>query len=180
MSTILTIYFDTTDPGNTGLAFRHVMVDDDNRHEESGPIDDLGDLLRVLRMGADEVRDENGRHLDELPVFGGTEPDDTIGVWSWDAERLLVGTCPDDFEIVPRATQGVLVTNNTACADCQYLQRETEDPRWLAVWWNLRCAAAPTEHAFNALTGLVDAEQPFVRDVNEGNCNMFCSGEGDQ
>ena len=108
MSTILTIYFDTSDPGNTGLAFRHVMVDDDDRHEESGPIDDLDDLLCVLRMGAGEVRCENGRHLDELAVYGGTEPDDTEGVWSWDAERLLVGTCSDDFEIVPRPTQGVV------------------------------------------------------------------------
>lgn len=37
--------------------------------------------------------------LTYLPVYGGEEPSSTDGVWSWDAERLLV----DDMRIVPRA-----------------------------------------------------------------------------
>ena len=37
-----------------------------------------------------------------LPTFGGEEPQDTAGVWSWDATRLLVGTCADDLKIVAR------------------------------------------------------------------------------
>ena len=36
-----------------------------------------------------------------LPNYGGEEPD-TDGVWSWDADRLLVGSCADDLEIVTR------------------------------------------------------------------------------
>ena len=39
---------------------------------------------------------------DELPTFGGDEPDDTSGVWSWDATRAIVGNCADDIEIISR------------------------------------------------------------------------------
>lgn len=36
----------------------------------------------------------------ELPTFGGTEPASTDGVWSWDANALLVGEGPfKDWEI---------------------------------------------------------------------------------
>jgi hypothetical protein len=38
-----------------------------------------------------------------LPVFGGDDPQDTQGVWSWDATRLLVGSCSSDLRIVPRS-----------------------------------------------------------------------------
>jgi hypothetical protein len=38
----------------------------------------------------------------DLPTYGGEEPVDTLGVWSWDKTRLLVGACSDDLEIVPR------------------------------------------------------------------------------
>lgn len=38
-----------------------------------------------------------------LPTFGGTEPADTREVWSWDADRLLVGTGRDDLAIISRA-----------------------------------------------------------------------------
>lgn len=37
-----------------------------------------------------------------LPTFGGEEPADTTGIWSWDETRILVGTCPDDLEIIAR------------------------------------------------------------------------------
>ena len=38
----------------------------------------------------------------DLPTFGGDAPDDTTEVWSWDAERVLVGTCADDLAIMDR------------------------------------------------------------------------------
>ena len=38
----------------------------------------------------------------DLPCFGGEAPDDTTGVLSWDETSLLVGTCADDVEIIPR------------------------------------------------------------------------------
>ena len=38
----------------------------------------------------------------DLPTFGGKEPVCTLGVWSWDETRLIVGTCNNDLEIVRR------------------------------------------------------------------------------
>ena len=39
---------------------------------------------------------------DALPSYGGEAPTSTVGVWSWDADRVLVGDCVDDLEIVTR------------------------------------------------------------------------------
>lgn len=62
--------------------------------------DTLDEMLQVLRDApADELADID---LSRLPCFGGEEPTNTLEVWSWDAERLLVGTCPADFNIIPR------------------------------------------------------------------------------
>jgi hypothetical protein len=87
----LIIYRDDSDPQDIGLAYRC--------GDDSGPIDDLGDLLAVLR-------DYQPESLDDLPTFGGDEPKDTLEVWSWDETRLLVGTCAADLEIVARPVRG--------------------------------------------------------------------------
>jgi|TARA_R110000744_G_scaffold119596_3_gene223032 hypothetical protein len=42
------------------------------------------------------------REMSGLPTFGGTEPSDTAEVWSWDKDRLIVGTHPGDYEIANR------------------------------------------------------------------------------
>ena len=83
----LTFYYDTSDPQNEGWAYRC--------GGDSGRIDGLIDLDEVLWA-------EQPANLDDLPTFGGTEPDDTEGVWSWDETSLLVGTCCADLEIVDR------------------------------------------------------------------------------
>jgi hypothetical protein len=103
----LIIYRDESDPANVGLAYRC--------GDDSGPIDDLDDLLAVLR----EYRPTD---LDNLPTFGGFEPEDTTEVWSWDAERLLVGTCAADLEIVDRAVRG-----DIDAADIQALRAEAAE-----------------------------------------------------
>lgn len=41
----------------------------------------------ALRFGGDY--EQAGIDISDLPVFGGEEPADTDGVWSWDATRLL-------------------------------------------------------------------------------------------
>lgn len=56
----------------------------------------LQELLEILR------RDDHDLDMAALPVFGGSEPDHTDRVWSWDERSLLVGTCAKDFEIVDR------------------------------------------------------------------------------
>lgn len=50
------------------------------------------------------IKSENvcDRDMAELPTFGGDTPTDTMGIWSWDEDRLLIGTCADDYEIVAR------------------------------------------------------------------------------
>jgi hypothetical protein len=55
----------------------------------------LRDLLSDLKNGFAEL-------TDDLLAFGGDEPEDTHGVWSWDDADLIVGTCTDDLEIVTR------------------------------------------------------------------------------
>lgn len=64
--------------------------------EGTAEVEDLDDLLRVMRGGG------GGLGWDELPTFGGDAPADTEGVWSWDAERLLVGAGESDLRIVDR------------------------------------------------------------------------------
>ena len=64
----------------------------------------LNSLLQALR----ETRSLTSEEQDEinwtdLQTFGGDEPDSALGVWSWDAEGLLVGTCADDLKIISRA-----------------------------------------------------------------------------
>lgn len=58
----------------------------------------LDDVLNIMRNRAYEDED-----FTEMPTFGGAEPSDTYGVWSWDEDRMIVGSNPDDFEIVDRA-----------------------------------------------------------------------------
>ncbi len=36
-----------------------------------------------------------------LPTFGG-DPFDEVGVWSWDTDRVICGSCADDLAIIPR------------------------------------------------------------------------------
>ena len=38
---------------------------------------------------------------DDLPTFGGEALENTAFVWSWDTERMIVGSCADDVEIAP-------------------------------------------------------------------------------
>ena len=65
----------------------------------------LESLRSALTTSHPTVLDQHGYWRTNLPTFGGVEPADTSGVWSWDADRLLVGTCADDLEIVEREVQ---------------------------------------------------------------------------
>lgn len=72
----------------------------------------LGELLAALRLLATvpaDDRDAADRAVDwtALPTFGGARPDDTDGVWSWDEERQIVGTCPADLRMELRTPAGL-------------------------------------------------------------------------
>ena len=58
----------------------------------------LDELLAVLQLSEKGYGDRTS-----LPTFGGEEPYDTSGVWSWDETRLLVGRGGvDEWKIIPR------------------------------------------------------------------------------
>lgn len=66
---------------------------------EKARSDDEADPLDVDAENALRVR---GVDLADLPTFGGEEPADTRGIWSWDATRLLYGWMKDTVDIGPR------------------------------------------------------------------------------
>lgn len=62
----------------------------------AGKIESLDDLAAALGEIRDYCR-ATGGHIDdyvdttELPTFGGTEPERTVGIYSWDERRILCG-----------------------------------------------------------------------------------------
>ena len=73
----------------------------DARLQAAQNLDELLETIRTVHAELDED-DRSNLDLTDLPTFGGQEPDDTAAVWSWDAERLLVGLCVSKFRIQPR------------------------------------------------------------------------------
>lgn len=69
-----------------------------------------------------EESDEETLDSTALPTFGGETPASTAEVWSWDATRLLVGTCPSDAQIVMRRHHGTCpdcgVEGDECCIEC--------------------------------------------------------------
>lgn len=57
---------------------------------------DLNELFAALRANA------VAGDWTDLPVFGGEEPTDTSGIWSWDEAHLIVGTSASDLRLVSR------------------------------------------------------------------------------
>jgi hypothetical protein len=60
----------------------------------------LDSLLASMRSGALSGCDADWT---DLSNYGGTTPENTVNVWSWDETRLLVGDCSANLEIVDRA-----------------------------------------------------------------------------
>jgi hypothetical protein len=93
-----TISYDEQDPYKSGWSFRFVGT----THEgelvtNSGPIDDTRDLLNTLLAYAPADYDTG-----DLPTFGGSEPDCTVDVYSWDDTHLIVGCQVQGLARVPR------------------------------------------------------------------------------
>jgi len=68
-------------------------IEADSRLDEDGRLDDLLERIRA--------EDPTLPAWDDLPTYG-PSPRDTVGVWSWDTTRQIVGTCSSDVEIVAR------------------------------------------------------------------------------
>jgi len=55
-------------------------------------LDELLEALRTIEAALDDATTMDTLiEVAELPVYGGEAPASTIGVWSWDSTRLLVG-----------------------------------------------------------------------------------------
>ena len=65
-------------------------------------LDELLVCMRADAMWPGAPEDEGGLDWTSLPTFGGPEPDDTNGIWSWDESRLIIGLCADDVAIFMR------------------------------------------------------------------------------
>ena len=66
--------------------------------------------LADLAATVNALTDSEGSEYDltSLPTFGGDEPSDTTGIWSWDADSLLIGE-GRPFKIVSRAEYAALM-----------------------------------------------------------------------
>ena len=80
---------------------------------EAGSLDELQTLLNGYRQAyrdaeaedflSDMLRLDEVVDLSSLPIFGGEEPETgTLGVFSWDSDRVMIVNDSDDFEIVTR------------------------------------------------------------------------------
>ncbi len=62
----------------------------------------LDELLDALRAEKPNQQGDTAIDWTDLPTFGGEEPNDPGGIWSWDETRLLVGASVDELRIVSR------------------------------------------------------------------------------
>ena len=66
----------------------------------------LEELLEILKANGDWAGSpQNHGELDysSLPTFGGDEPSNAAGIWSWDEDSVIMGSCSDDFCIESRS-----------------------------------------------------------------------------
>jgi len=78
-----------------------------NNIMSAGNLDDLADAVRVAFSDGCERSElaSAGVDWDDLPTFGGDEPDDFFGIFSWDADGYLIldGSDPESCRVEPRA-----------------------------------------------------------------------------
>jgi hypothetical protein len=60
------------------------------------------DSLRTLMWVLTNCPEAAQLDWSDLPTFGGNEPSDTVGIWSWDKNSVLVGTCAGDLSLEAR------------------------------------------------------------------------------
>jgi len=98
-----------------GYMKAQAKIDNENELEDlrlqKAAISNLQELLDYLITEARELpyldhdfRDDSMFEdwTSDIPTFGGDEPRDTSETWSWDETHLLVGSCGEDLEIIPR------------------------------------------------------------------------------
>jgi len=82
----------------TILAMRHPHDAED--------LDDLRDILNEYRdqiANPDSIITDYPPQMDSLPTFGGDDIEDTVGIWSWNANSVLIQDVNGEWQIEPRA-----------------------------------------------------------------------------
>ena len=70
--------------------------------ETQQPPSTLGELFLLMQAHDPYTLDASGQWRTDLPTFGGPDPVDTSGVWSWSKSHAIEGTCSADLELVDR------------------------------------------------------------------------------
>ena len=65
-------------------------------------IPSLKHLHRLMKERHPATLDAEGEWRSDLPTFGGSKPEVSEKVWSWDEEHFIKGTGPDDLELINR------------------------------------------------------------------------------
>lgn len=96
-----------TGPESTSFYSAKYGEDPDPRELENtlgygGSFTSLDELLEAMRNSDPRVMDDHGQWRTNLPTFGGAEPAPICGVWSWDADRIIYGSCAGDVWILAR------------------------------------------------------------------------------
>jgi len=68
--------------------------------EDSIKAKNLNDLLSKIEKMSDRKRKDTD--FSSLPTFGGSTPNDTDGIWSWDKENFLIQDVNGKFVIINR------------------------------------------------------------------------------
>ena len=67
------------------------QINSDNAKQTVAEATSLGELCEVFNAYEDESwKLTDIVDMSSLPTFGGTEPEQTCGIWSWDETRLMV------------------------------------------------------------------------------------------
>jgi hypothetical protein len=71
-------------------------------------LNDLGDAIASTQSSGEDAADLIHAYslaVESAPTFGGDEPHDTNGIWSWDESRLLVGGGWGGLQVIDRDTE---------------------------------------------------------------------------
>ena len=63
-------------------------------------LNEITTLEKLLEFLQNE--DTTDIDMSDLPTFGGSTPDTTECVWSWDDNNIIIGECAEDYQIVSR------------------------------------------------------------------------------
>ena len=115
------------------------------RIERQAEVKSLGELCELLNDGLlldgqfSNIKFTAGEiDMSALPTFGGTEPSDTTGVWSWDAESVLLDTGSEPaYEVVSLAAWLMMKADVTGSVEvragvwlCTDEHMESEQKSW--------------------------------------------------